>query len=339
MLKFFHQIHLKEHVLVRKGETKVGERVKTLRKNETLNALKGYRERGVRFAVLGIPESIGGVANMEKTGAEAAWGVFLRSFLNIQSNRFFDGNQVLVLGQVDTAELQKRAEELDPKTAYYYQKLHILCAELDDLVAPVIEAVVSAGLIPIVIGGGHNNAYPLLMGTALGLGRKRGIHAINFDAHADFRALEGRHSGNGFSYAKERGYLHKYFAFGLHQSYNPENMLLTMDSSRNVKYQFMDDITYLDKQLMAAIEYVFDDHVPCGIELDMDAIRMMPSNSTSPSGFSLEQARHFVRKCAKSLKPAYLHLPEAAPGSPQQDEVVGKALSYLVTDFIKNITS
>ena len=29
---------------------------------------------------------------------------------------------------------------------------------------------------------------------------------------------------------------------------------------------------------MKAIEYVHDEHVPCGIELDMDAIRMMPSS-------------------------------------------------------------
>lgn len=337
MLKFFHQIDLKKYVAVRKGETKVGERVKTLKKNETLNALNGYYDRGARFGVLGIPESIGGMANMEKPHKDSAWTPFLKSFLNLQSNRFFEGSQVLLLGEIDTAGLQRRANELDPEADYYYQKLHMLCAELDDLVAPVVEAIVAAGLIPVVIGGGHNNAYPLLMGSALGLGRKRGIHVINMDAHADFRALEGRHSGNGFSYAKERGYLHKYFAFGLHESYNPENVLLTMDSSRNVKYQMMEDITYLDKHLMSAIEYVYDEHVPCGIELDMDAIRMMPSSAVSPSGFSVEQARHFVRKCTKSLKPAYLHLPEAAPASIEQEGIVGKALSYLVTDFIKNI--
>lgn len=337
MLKFFHQINLKEYVAIRKGETKVGERIRTLRKNETLNALKGYQERGARFALLGIPETVGSMANMEKPVTESAWEPFLKNFLNIQSNRFFDGGQVVLLGQIDTEDIQKRAEELDSKADYYYQKLHILCAELDDLVTPVIEAVVAAGLIPIVIGGGHNNAYPMLMGSATGLGRKRGIHAINMDAHADFRALEGRHSGNGFSYAKERGYLHKYFVFGLHQSYNPENMLLSMDSSRNVKYQMMEEITYLDKHLMAAIEYVYDEHVPCGIELDMDAIRMMPSVAVSPTGFSLEQARHYVRKCARSLKCAYLHLPEAAPGNSEQQQMTGKALGYLVTDFIKNL--
>jgi arginase family enzyme len=36
------------------------------------------------------------------------------------------------------------------------------------------------------------------------------VNAINFDAHSDFRILEGRHSGNGFSYAYEEGF-QKYF--------------------------------------------------------------------------------------------------------------------------------
>lgn len=337
MLKFFHKIDLNAYVAIRKGETKIGERIKTLGKNESLNTLDNYVTRGVKFAILGIPESVGVMANMGRSGAENAWDAFLSSFLNVQSNRFFDGSNSLLLGQINTEALQKRAEELDPQADYYYQKLHMLCAEMDDLVAPVIEEVVKSGLVPVVIGGGHNNAYPLLKGTATGLGRKRGIHAINMDAHADFRALEGRHSGNGFSYAKEQSFLNKYFAFGLHQSHNAENMLLTMDSSRGVQYQFLEEITYLDKQLMAAIAYVHDDNVPCGIELDMDAIRMMPSSALSPSGFSLEQARHFVRKCAKSLLPAYLHLPEAAPDGPEQSRLVGKALSYLVTDFIKAI--
>jgi formiminoglutamase len=37
------------------------------------------------------------------------------------------------------------------------------------------------------------------------------VNAINFDAHSDFRILEGRHSGNGFSYAYEEAFLKKYF--------------------------------------------------------------------------------------------------------------------------------
>ena len=336
MLQIFHQNDLKPFIAVRKGETKLGERVKTLRKSESLKALKGYADHGCRYAIIGLPESVGPVANMGRPGAEKAWEPFLKAFLNIQSNRFLDGAEILMLGAIDFTNIQDRAMHLAENSAYYYQKLHMLCAEIDELVQPVIHEVVSAGLIPIVIGGGHNNAYPLLAGTAEALGRKRGINAINMDAHADFRALEGRHSGNGFSYAKERSYLQKYFAFGLHQSYNGENLIIAMENTRNVSFEFLDDITYLDKHLMKAIAYVHDEHVPCGVELDMDAIRMMPSSAISPSGFSLEQARHYVRKCAKSLKAAYLHLPEAAPQSEPEERLVGKALSYLVADFIKS---
>ena len=112
-------------------------------------------------------------------------------------------------------------------------------------------------------------------------------------------------------------------------------MLIAIDNTRNVQYEMLEDITYLDKRLMEAINYVHDEHVPCGIELDMDAIRLMPSSAISPSGFSLEQGRHYVRKCVKSLKTAYLHLPEAAPQTEHEARLVGKALTYLVTDFIK----
>ncbi len=334
-MDYFHKNDLKTYVTHRKGETKIGERICTLRKGETVKALKRYADQGVKFCLFGIPESIGPLASYGKAGSENGWEAFLSHFLSLQSNRFLDGSDMLLLGQIDTKKLQKRAVTLKTNSDYYYTKLHIICAELDEMVAPLAQSVFESGMIPIVIGGGHNNTFPLLQGAAVALGRKRGINAINLDQHANFRVLEGRHSGNGFSYAKEANYLYKYFAFGIHQSYNNENMLRVMDNTRNVKYEFLEDITYLDKHLMTAIDYVFDDHVPCGIELDMDAIRDMPSSAQSSSGFSLEQARHYIRKCAKSLKAAYLHLPEAAPNSAEDKLKVGKALSYLVADFVK----
>jgi formiminoglutamase len=44
------------------------------------------------------------------------------------------------------------------------------------------------------------------------------VNAINFDAHSTF-ILEGRHSGNGFSYAYEEGFLKNILFFGLHENY------------------------------------------------------------------------------------------------------------------------
>jgi formiminoglutamase len=73
-----------------------------------------------------------------------------------------------------------------------------------------------SNLVKNPIIGGHNNSYGNIKGTALAKGKP--VNAINFDAHSDFRILEGRHSGNGFSYAYEEGFLKKFY-FGLHENY------------------------------------------------------------------------------------------------------------------------
>ncbi len=318
----------------RKGEVKIGERVQTL-SSDGLESLKVFQENGARFCLLGIPECIGVLGNHGNPGAQNAWEAFLMAFLNVQSNRFLSGNELLLLGEIDVQELQGQAMEVDSDSDYFVQKMHIMCERLDALVSPVIKSIVEAGLIPVVIGGGHNNAYPILKGLTAGLSLKSGAHCINLDAHADYRSMEGRHSGNGFSYAKNDGYLDRYFAFGLHQSYNGENMLKALDTAENVGYHFLENIDYLDKDLAKALEFVHDEQIPCGIELDMDVIRMMPSSAISPTGFSLEQARQFVRRSAEALCAAYLHLPEAAPQNDLESKLVGKSLAYLVTDFVK----
>jgi formiminoglutamase len=319
---------------IRKGETKIGECIETL-DSDNLSVLVALRKKGSRFCLIGIPECIGVLGNHGSPGAQNAWAAFLSAFLNVQSNRFLSGAEFIVMGSVEVDDLQHQAMELDSGSDFFLQKMHVLCEALDARVSPIIETIVKAGLIPIIIGGGHNNAYPILKGVSEGLGRKRGVNAINLDAHADYRSLEGRHSGNGFSYAKQGGFLNKYYAFGLHQSYNGEHMLKSLDTTNNVRYHFLEDITYLDEDLSKALSFVVDENVPCGIELDMDAIRMMPSSAISPTGFSLEQARQYVRKSAQALKTAYLHLPEAAPNNPTEAKIVGKALAYLVTDFAK----
>ena len=46
------------------------------------------------------------------------------------------------------------------------------------------------------------------------------------------------------------------------------------------------------------------------IELDMDSIVNMPSSAMTPSGFTVEEARKFMRMMAANLTCAYVHLPE-----------------------------
>ncbi|OEK04333.1 formimidoylglutamase [Roseivirga misakiensis] len=311
----------------RTGEIKLGEQVLTLDSSD-LSELDAIKAKGVKFCLLGIPESIGVIGNGGKTGTENAWWTFLNAFLNIQSNRFLSGEAFVVLGEVDVRKLQVDLDQTDTNEA------RLLCERVDEMVYPIITAIVKSGLIPIVIGGGHNNAYPLLKGVAMGLNLNDGMNAINLDAHADFRSLEGRHSGNGFSYAKQHGFLNNYSAFGLHQSYNSESLLKSMDETGGVDYTFLEDIEDFEASLNETIAS-YKNQGSWGVEVDMDAIKMIPSSAISPSGVTLEQARFFVRKCAENLMVKYLHLPEAAPTNSLEERMVGKALSYLVADFAK----
>ncbi len=329
------EIDPKSYLKPRKGETRFGE-ILTFCSSKNWKKELAKAKKEIKFCLIGIPESVGVMGNMGNPGTQNAWNAFLKAFLNIQSNRYLTGKEFMVLGAVDVAAVQEKAEQLDESTDYYHQKLHLLCEEIDDLVEPVINRVKASGMIPIIVGGGHNNSYPIIKGVA-SLSKKKKVNVINLDAHADFRALEGRHSGNGFSYGRQKKCLNRYFAFGLHQSYNSENMLKSMDADEQVKYSFLEGVTYLESMLSDAVSFVVDDQIECGIEIDMDAIRMMPSSAISPTGFSLEQARLFLKKCTGVLTPAYLHLPEAAPLNELDKVLVGKSLAYLVSDFAKEI--
>ncbi len=333
----YHRNAVQPEVAIRSGESKLGETLHFLEPGETLMDLKSYKKKGGRFVLLGIPESIGVEANFGKCCTENAWPAFLKYFLNIQSNRFLKGNSILCLGHINAQDLNQTSASLDRTLTETIQKKRLLCSRLDDRVYPVIEKIVTAGMIPVVIGGGHNNAYPIIKGTARALGSKGGINCINCDPHADYRALEGRHSGNSFSYAAEEGYLARYFILGLHESYNPEAVLQAIDQNEQAAYKCFEPDTPMREYVKEAVKFLGKTNTPVGIELDLDSIIDMPSSFSTPSGFSVEEARLYIRQITAQLQPAYLHLPEGAPMRGNFEESrVGKILAYLVADFIKS---
>jgi formiminoglutamase len=199
---------------------------------------------------------------------------------------------------------------------------------------PVIEAVVKAGLVPIVVGGGHNNAFPILKGASRGLDLSEGMGCINLDAHADFRPLEGRHSGNGFSYAYYQGFLRRYFVVGLNEQANSEAMLKNMDLEEGVGYQFYKP--HGNPGVNEALQFLTPDGLPIGLEIDLDALAFMPASAFAVSGYNLDQGRTFIRKINQQAKPVYLHLAEGQVKDTETDaRSVGKTLCALVLEFIK----
>ena len=259
----------------------------------------------------------------------------MKTLLNIQSNEFTKANKVLILGYLDFSKAMNEVSELNPSKKKDILKARELVENIDSQVSYIIHLIVLAGKIPIVVGGGHNNAYGNIKGASLAL--KKPINVINFDAHSDFRGQEGRHSGNGFSYAYIEGFLKTYFIFGLHENYSSEKVFKTLKKSKDINFNTFEAIEVrkeLDFNLELENSLSFISSKPFGIEIDCDAIINIPTSAKTPSGFSVSQTRNFVDFFAKHKNAMYLHICEASPTSKNATQV-GKLITYLITDFIK----
>lgn len=319
----------------RNYEERVGERLLTVSQEDGFEGLKDAKARGARYVIMGVPESVGPLANLGQSGAQNGWDAFLSTFAGMQDNVHLEGNKIVCLGHVNMRWLQAETGRLQKGADNYLERLRELCSKIDELVLSAVKPVFEQGMIPILIGGGHNNAYPLLKGAAQVLEPQKGVNCLNCDPHADYKPLEGRHSGNPFSYAKEEGFMNRYAVTGLHRNYNSRRMLEKMDQSPTIFYDFLEEIESWEKATEKAIHFLEEDSRPTGLELDLDSIAFMPVSAFTPSGLSVNQARFFVKKAVKNLEAAYLHLPEGAPMDMVRDnKIVGKALAFLVADFI-----
>ncbi|GAC1439589.1 MAG: formimidoylglutamase [Sediminibacterium sp.] len=341
--KFYDKQDVLSLTRIRRYETKLGERIQVLAQAASLEA--ALQQSSAPFVLLGIPEDIGVKANLGIGGTDSAWVPFLQSFLNIQSNDFLEGSNILLLGHFDFSDIEqlieKNANGFDEQLAAYRHAVNII----DDEVEQLIHIITQNKKIPVVVGGGHNNSYPCIKGAAKGF-YKAGvielaqINAINLDAHADFRPMEGRHSGNGFSYAEADGYLEKYCVIGLHENYLPQNVWMDI-----VNNPFIDCITFEDiflhekRSFLQAVGHAtgFTENTLCGIELDLDSIEHVLSSACSPAGISLNHARQYINFSATDSKVAYLHLSEGASklSDGRTHAGTGKLISYLVSDFVK----
>ncbi len=326
--------------LHRSGEIKLGEKAITIPSGE--NIWDFITNCDATFVLFGIPEDIGVKANLGRIGTASAYESALKSLVNIQHNKFCKGNNLLLLGHLNMTSELNEASELKTSNKEHKKKLFKLVEKIDIEVSHIIHQIIKCGKIPIVIGGGHNNAYGNIKGLALAKGKP--VNAINFDAHTDFRILEGRHSGNGFSYAFEEGFLKKYFVFGLHENFVSKSVFNSIKEQENrVKYVSYEEIEVrkqktFDSQLAEGLTFIKQD--PFGIELDLDAIPLVPSSAMTLSGFSVQQAREYIHYFGKHKNAAYLHICEGAPDLDlsNNSHLTGKLIAYLITDFMKSKT-
>jgi formiminoglutamase len=341
--RFYNKEDILTLTKVRRFETKLGERLQLPNNKEQFEQV--LQQSNAKYVLFGVPEDIGVRANDGVGGADTAWFPFLTSFLNMQSNDFLQGDEILLLGHFDFTHLESLIEENahghDEKLDAYRHAVHVI----DEEVEAMMKLISSAGKTPIVIGGGHNNAYPLIKGAAKGLHKAEKIplaqiNCINLDAHTDYRPAEGRHSGNAFRYAEDDGYLQKYCVIGVHENYIPQNVWIDI-----VNNPFFDLITYEDifvhekRNFIQAVAHAtgFTEDTYTGIELDLDCIEHTLSSAVTPVGIGKLHARQYINFAATDAKVAYLHICEGATllSDGRKSETTGKLISYLVSDFVK----
>lgn len=348
------KIYSKQEILsatrIRRFETKLGEAIKCIQHDVAKAPEESLQQaldtNSATYIVFGIAEDIGVRANYGKGGTDTLWQTFMTSFLNLQSNDFMSGENVLLLGHFDFSDLriliEQNAHDEDEKVLAYRHAV----LTVDDEVEYLTKMITSAGKIPVAIGGGHNNAYPLIKGSAKGLNKSgklplAQINAMNLDAHSDYRTTEGRHSGNGFRYAEEDGYLQKYCIIGLQEGLIPQNVWVDIVNNPFIDFVSFEDIFIHEKRtFMQAVAHAcaFTDDAFTGIELDLDAIQNTLSSAETPTGIQTVHARQYINYAAADSKVAYLHICEGAAilADGRKQETIGKLVAHLVCDFIKS---
>ena len=326
----------------RKYETKLGEIILCEGSGDFEKTIASTQ---AKYIVFGIPEDIGVKANLGKGGAASSWFSFLDAFLNIQSNDFLSGDNIFLAGHFDFSDAQRLINVNAATDEEKIMAYRSFVSKIDDAVEEMVKIITQYQKIPVIIGGGHNNAYPAIKGAAKGLYRAEQlplaqINCINLDAHTDYRPIEGRHSGNPFRYADEDGYLNKYCVIGVHENYLQQNLWIDI-----VNNPFTDFITYEDifihekKSFIQSVAHAtgFTEDNYTGIELDLDAIENTLSSASTPSGISSLNARQYLNFVAMDAKIAYVHICEGATklDTGETSSSTGKLISYLVSDFVK----
>lgn len=332
-LVLFNDTKLKSLLSKRPKESKFGEHIKLL--TSVSNIYEQLISLDVSYVLIGLPEDVGVFANYGKSGTSTTFNAVIKVLLNTQSNQFTHANKVLILGHLDFNEELEKLKNLDHTKSKDIAKARKMVQKIDKHVSNLVHTIVKSGKIPIIIGGGHNNAYGNIKGSSLALNTS--VNVVNFDAHTDFREEEGRHSGNGFSYAFAEGFLHNYFIFGLHENYNSENILNQIAKQKRIDFNTFEAIAVrrelkFKKEMERALKHVSGK--PFGIEIDCDAIENIPSSAMTPSGFSVTKARTFIDYFAKHKNATYIHICEAV-ATPENETQVGKLISYFITDFIR----
>ncbi len=134
----------------------------------------------IQIGIVGMPTDEGVKRNGGRVGAKDAPDAIREEFYK---------RTAFVIGKEKSPSHVPVFDFGDIKTGKTLEETH-------DKLSEVIHSLVSAKIIPIVLGGGHDIAYPNFLGFSKG---KQTVGVINIDTHLDYRKpIPKRNSGTSF---------------------------------------------------------------------------------------------------------------------------------------------
>ncbi len=179
------------------------------------------------------------------------------------------------------------------------------------LLGSVLAPLIRQGIVPVVLGGGHETAFGHFLGYA---GAKQPVHILNIDAHADVRPLrDGQpHSGSPFYQAllHESGSCAHYAVLGLSPTSVAHAHVAFMETHNCACY-------WRDEMNLAFVqEYFAGLEHPTLLTLDMDVVRQAEAPGVSApaaDGIPLKLLYNIAYLAGKSTNITSLDLVEVNP--------------------------
>lgn len=215
-------------------------------------------------------------------------------------------------------ELERYYKGAEPCEVGIYTQVPINCdgplPQVMQRLADETQAVVSAGKIPVTLGGEHSLTYGAVTGVAKALGEKIGI--IQIDAHADLRIA---YQGEPHSHASVMNLLtqegHSLAQFGVRALCRQE------DDARKERGVIYKDAEELVTQNIRSVKLPddFPEHVYITFDVDGLDPSIMPATGTPvPGGLGYYQSLSLIESALKGRKCVGIDVVELAPDENSQ---------------------
>jgi formiminoglutamase len=213
--------------------------------------------------------------------------------------------------------------------------------------AKAIKKLITNGIFPIAIGGGHDIAYGHFKGIyeSIKNEEKKNIAIINFDAHFDLRPVETKpNSGTPFNQILNEFKNVTYFPIGIQQQSNTKE-LFNIAKSKNVAFVInydcetdSDKINAIKKKLQPIIDK--SDYVYITIDLDGFSSAYAPGVSApSPLGFTpnfVFKILHYLFETKKVISCDIAELNPSLDIDNTTANLAAKLVDFIIMEQTKN---